>query len=159
MKPVTRGHWNLICQAASQCDRVHVIVSEGDRGGRNGEMRVLGDDMREVWARFLTSHLPQNAGVEFVPNPVNRTFDIFQGRDSYYIYCDPDDAERFGVGFLPKNVHVIVMKREGVRDISGTRMRQFLLEGRQEEFLDGSPPGIDGVGVWDLLTRRRIIPW
>ena len=159
MKPVHRGHWELIQRASKNCDKVMVFVSTGDRGGRNGEIGVIGEDIKVLWKQYLMPLLPKNVKVEFVSNPTNRAFDAFQGNDEYYVYTDHEDASRYGVGFLPKNVRVMTFAREGVMDISGTKMRQLLLEGRKEEFVSYLPPGVPGDPVWTLLTDRQRIPW
>ena len=167
MKPLHAGHWNLIERASRENERVDVLVSTADRKG------IKGEDMVEVWERFLIPRLPANVAVTFVKNPIRHLYTILgeasQGGsiDTFVVYSDPDDIrDRFPMdsqlkyfGPLVKRGQVAfeAVERLGETDISGTQMRTFLERGMRDEFMSFLPEGIDALGVWNVLSGKRVL--
>lgn len=171
MKPVTRGHWGLIKRASKENDRVRLFVSTADRSDEN--FTIKGDDMREVWEKYLTLHLPPNVSIEFVKNPIKSVYEALgkaneeHSIDEFTVYSDPVDiTSRFPVEKQKKyfdelfdhgQIKFIPVERVGDMDVSGSKMRLLLKQGMKDEFKALLPEGVDGEGIWKTLVIKTFI--
>ena len=166
-KPLHIGHWNLIMQASSECDRVDVFVSMADRGGSCGSRLVTYAQMADVWHLHLLHLLPKNVDVMFVQNPVRRMFEVLGdaneigSHDRYRLYGDPEDngvrfapdkqLKYFGKLFSRGLITLVSIERTGENDVTGTQMRMMLATGDHDSFIARLPACIDREAVWRLL--------
>jgi hypothetical protein len=110
--------------------------------------------------------LPGNVEIVYGGSPVRNAFKVMGdaanagSQDTYIIYSDPDDADRFNDQLLEKyasglNVIRRPIERTSTVDISGTKMRGFLASGDKESFLKYLPPSLNGDAVWDTLLSMQ----
>ena len=168
-KPAHLGHWSLITKAASENDVVELFVSTSDRT-RSGEIPIYGSDMETIWNMYLVPELPENVSVSFGGSPVGNIYSFLESEEdknapenTYVIYSDPVDLKRnFSVRALNNSVPLLLrnkqvklqdVSREGGVNISGTAMRQYLANDKQEEFLKYLPPisKDNKVAIWNIL--------
>ena len=169
-KPYHVGHDTLIRLALYECEEVVVFVSTADRV-RKGEHPIKGDTMRDLWYDHILKSLPDNAYVQFCPNPVSAVYDLCgaanldaENTDTYAIYSDPTDMER---NFPPKSISKYMpnlvarqrvvrrlVPREATVDVSATQMRAWLQHGEKAKFLAHMPSTLDGEAFWKALSRR-----
>lgn len=168
-KPVHAGHYRLIEIAAKENDEVLVFVSTSDRK-RPGELIIKGDDMLKIWKLYIEPSLPNNVTVEYGGSPIRKVWETLgeaneEGSDdTYVIYSDPEDMQNnFPPGSFEKyapdlyNRRQIVLEpihRSSTINISGTKMRSFLVKGEMEEFIDHLPKPVQGHGreIWNILS-------
>ena len=165
-KPYHIGHHCLVEEASKQNDAVIVFVSTSDRK-RDGECPILGTDMRKIWVHHLTDIMPGNVQIEYGGNPIRKVYaklgeaNEAQSEDIFKVYGDPDDlAKNFPqkaidkyVSWLHSNgqLELHAMSRSDTVDISGTKMREFIVMGDKEAFCKYLPRHIDKDAVWEIL--------
>lgn len=171
-KPYTKGHHFLVQQAADSADKVYLLVSTSNRT-RKGQLPIFWDEqMEDVWDKYLTKAMPPNVEVIFVKNPIKSTFEILgdanenpDDNNTYILYGDEEDVtknfsdERLQKYFprLYENDQLIrkgFSRTENI-DISGTKMRDFVVKGDVESFTAGLPQPIQRYGqeIFDMLAK------
>ena len=172
-KPYTLGHDMLVRIAAKECDEVIVFVSTSDRA-RPGEVPVLGTDMAKIWHDYIERSLPSNVRVKYGGSPVTKTWQEMgkaneaESADTYKVYGDPEDlTQNFPensflkyAGNLYKAGQALTraISREETVLVSGTKMRQWLQSGNEEQFKKHLPKGIDRDAVWRILRATAENP-
>lgn len=171
MKPVSKGHWNLIKRASEENDKVILYVSTSDRG--DDDVMIRGSDMLEIWERYLKPHLPANVLLEFCVNPIRKIYQVLgeaneiKSIDEYAVYSDPSDIRQrfpeekqrkyFGDLYKYNQVSFVEVDRVGELDVSGTQMRSLLKHGMKDAFMTLLPEGVDKTGIWETLVLRSFI--
>lgn len=166
-KPLHVGHWSMITRASDENDVVHLYVSIADRDN------IKGYRMEFVWDTILKQHLPKNVVLHMDCNPVREIYELLGKANeagateyNFRVYSDPKDIAKkfpmasrkkyFGDLVKRRKVRFIPIKREGIHDISGTRMREFLNEGNKREFKRYLPKCVDRDAFWDALQPGTI---
>lgn len=168
-KPLTKGHYFLIQQAAKECDKVFLFVSTKDRA-RTGEIPLTWEQMAPVWKQFLEKAMPKNVKVVYHPAPIRGTMDTLieanadpANENTYIVYSDAEDlaknfperAKQKYMNRLLANDQVIFkpFERAAGVNISGTKMRQFLQTGDIKSFISGLPEPVQlyGPKIFQML--------
>jgi hypothetical protein len=171
--PVHIGHWGVINIAAKENDIVYVYTSLKGRA-RKGEAEISGSDMVEVW-KVLKDELPDNVILKYASSPIramrqelagfdpdisdrNLTFTIYSGDDDILKNWSEDVLKKVS----PKLLGLGLIKTRGIsrsdtKDISGTKMREFLRDGNKGDF-ERFLPEIDSGKkemIWNILHKRK----
>lgn len=173
-KPVHDGHWKLIEIAAKENDRVLVFVSEKGRI-KKGEFPIEGEQMIEVWNNILRKYLPDNVSIKFVDSPVSHVryalLDLeSDAKDSpvVSIYSDTEDIQNYDLNELsikyPNLGNMGKIKLRGVErsstvDVSGTKMREFLLNDDKSSFISYLPSPLsssDKEAIWNIFKTSSL---
>jgi len=160
-KPYHMGHDDLVRIASREVGSdgiVKLFVSLGDRGVtktgkvKPGEFVIYGDRMRKVWDTYLRqaveSSYPNVEVIYAIKSPVAHVFDELKENDGssneYIIYSDTDDISTYKDATLrmtaPNLFSRGLIVRRGVErgvetiNLSGTKMRGFLVSGDTEKF-------------------------
>lgn len=173
VKPLHKGHWEVINRAARENDKVFLIVSAKSR--ESGGVEISGSDMIKIWKRYLEPILPSNVDISYSAEPVGDTRGAIRSyakdEDVYFrLYAGEDDADRFSSESLQKYYPVQydagriepvlvknVAKPDGQR-ISGTHMRDLLARGEREEFEFLLPEDLsdaDKESIWKILYKDK----
>jgi len=175
-KPFTKGHYMVIEQASDSADEVHVFVSTHDRN-RTGQLPVMWDGQMEViWQRYLEKVMPNNVVIHYVSNPNRSMFEFLEAADrddmnhnSYVIFGGGDDIPKY---FPDKSLHKYVPRlmsndqiekktfersdggMDDVASVSGTKMRQAVVNNNVAEFTQGLPEPVQRYGqeIFDILS-------
>ena len=171
VKPLHKGHWAIIKQAASENDKVFLIVSAKSR--ESGGVEISGSDMIKIWKRYLEPILPTNVDISYSGEPVGDTRGAIRSyandpEVSFRLYAGEDDRDRFDPASLEKYYPVQyasgritpvfvknVLLPDGGR-ISGTYMRDLLSQGKKEEFESLLPVELDDESknsIWKMLYK------
>ena len=173
-KPVHAGHWKLIELAAKENERVMVYVSEKGRI-KPGEFPIEGGQMIEVWNDILTKYLPDNVSIKFVESPVSNVRYALLDLESdpedaptVSIYSDAEDIQNYdlaefnakypGLGSMGK-IKLRGVERTSTVDISGTKMRSFLLNNDKTSFFNYLPQPIsneDKEKIWNIFKGSQL---
>jgi len=173
-KPVHAGHWKLIELAAKENERVMVYVSEKGRI-KPGEFPIEGGQMIEVWNDILTKYLPDNVSIKFVESPVSNVRYALLDLESdpedaptVSIYSDAEDIQNYdlaefnakypGLGSMGK-IKLRGVERTSTVDISGTKMRSFLLNNDKTSFFNYLPQPIsneDKEKIWNIFKGGQL---
>ena len=172
-KPFTKGHFFLVESAAAECDKVYLIVGQGDRE-RPGEFPIKGIDMMKIWKKFLVPAMPGNVEVVFAPSPIRVVYeklgieDKNNTEDIHVIYGDNKDlADNFKPEKLAKYIPNLTKAKKlilkpfdrskGV-NISGTMMRKYLQLGLKDDFIQGLPGPVQSSGnaIWKILGAEEV---
>ena len=171
-KPYHAGHHHLVKSASLTNDEVFVFVSLSDRIKKN-EFPIEGSKMEKIWIDELLSIMPENVSIIFGGSPVRKVYEYIQNEDSrentITVYSDIVDTRRnysesarlkymeplyskglikFASEEFPEN-----FTRGGdAPDISGTKMREYLLKGKKDLFIGNLPEGVRGENIWNILT-------
>lgn len=164
MKPIHKGHWNLIMTAAQECDIVKLFVSLSGRGC------VSASSMSQVWEECLKEHLPSNVELEFVDIPGRSAYQLMGAYDKqsanveFCVYSDPADINKmFSADSLNKYlpflftnslISFVRVSREGDNDISSTMMRDYINTGNRRKFIKNVPECVEGNKVWNIITKK-----
>lgn len=171
-KPVHAGHWKLIELAAKENERVMVYVSEKGRI-KAGEFPIEGGQMIEVWNDILKKYLPDNVSIKFVESPVSNVRYALLDLESdpedapvVSIYSDVEDIQNYdlaefnakysGLGSLGK-IKLRGVERTSTVDISGTKMRGFLLNNDKTSFFSYLPQPLsneDKEKIWNIFKQK-----
>lgn len=167
-KPMHAGHMGLIELAARECDIVHVYASTSDRDN------VSGQAMLKVWKELIEPVLPDNVDVTYGGSPVANVYkeldraDKAQSTDEFSIYSDPTDVEKnYPDDRLAKVAPELMQLRAIVRrpvtrtstvDVSGTKMREFLVSDDFKSFAKMTPKQVDAQKMWDILKSMPVAP-
>lgn len=173
-KPVHAGHWKLIELAAKENERVIVYISEKGRKEK-GEFPIEGQQMIEVWNDILKKYLSKNVSIKFVESPVSNVRYVLLDLESdaedapvVSIYSDSEDIQNYDLSeFNAKYAQLGSMgkiKLRGVErtstvDISGTKMRGFLLNNDKDSFLGYLPEPIsssDKEKIWNIFKGNQL---
>jgi cytidyltransferase-like protein len=169
-KPFTKGHFFLVEKAASICDKVLLLVSTGDRVRKN-ELPIFWDGQMEViWNKYLIKIMPKNVEVIFTDNPTSATFKIIgdannedTNNNSYVIFGDAEDTaktfpEKNLLKYFPRlvandQIEIKGFDRVSNVNISGTMMREFLVNNDIENFTAGLPIPVQrwGQEIFNIL--------
>ena len=175
-KPYHAGHHYLVERAASENEEVILFVSTSDRK-RKGEFPIFGADMQRIWREELEPIMPSNVTVQYGGSPVRKVFEtigtaceIDGVQETYVVYSDPaDTAQNYPQSQRDKymqplcdNGQVIFAAEEnpeaftrgsGSPNVSGTKMREALEQGKFEPFAAGMPQGVNAQNVWNILKK------
>jgi hypothetical protein len=105
VKPVHKGHWAVIEQAARENDKVFLIVSVKSR--ESGGVQISGSDMIKIWKRYLEPILPKNVDISYSAEPVGDTRGAIRSYANdpevfFRLYAGEDDKDRFSPESLQK---------------------------------------------------------
>lgn len=172
-KPFTKGHYFLVEKAASECDKVFLVVGQGDRI-RPGEFPIQGSVMMSIWKQFLIPIMPSNVEVTFASSPIRIVYEKLgeadknpTNKDIHIVYGDNKDlADNFKEEKLTKYMPNLVKQKRLVLkpfvrssgvNISGTMMRKYLQMGLKDEFIDGlpNPVQVQGDKIWKLFGGQE----
>jgi len=172
-KPFTKGHYFLVEKASHECDKVFLLVGQGDRI-RPGEHPIPGSAMQVVWNKFLIPIMPGNVEVSFAPSPIRVAYEKLGAADKdptdkniHIVYGDNKDlADNFKKEKLDKYMPNLVkqkrlvlkpVERSSSVNISGTMMRKYLQLGLKDEFIQGLPDPVQAKGeaIWKLLGGQE----
>lgn len=172
-KPYTVGHDGLVRLAAKECDQVKLFVSLSDRY-RPDEPLVSGNDMKQLWDKYIERSLPPNVTVVYGGSPVANVWKEMDAankagsNDTYIIYSDTEDAannfpettlKKYGSEIYGKGqLKVRPVARTETVDISGTKMRAALAKGDKATFMKGLPNALQSDDVWDMLYHTAKNP-
>jgi hypothetical protein len=173
-KPVHAGHWKLIELAAKENEKVIVYVSEKGRI-KKGEFPIEGQQMIEVWNDVLKKYLPDNVSIKFVESPVSNVRHALLNLESdavdapvVSIYSDVEDIQNYNLAEFntkyPQLGSMGKIKLRGVErtstvDISGTKMRGFLLNNDKTAFFNFLPQPLsneDKEKVWNIFKGSQL---
>lgn len=145
-KPIHSGHWQVIRLASSECDEVLVITSTAGRD------ELPAGSMIDAWKAVLEPQFHNdypNATLIISPeSPLHLAVDkMRQLKDvvgKFVIYSDDEDARsKYSLSKLSEmlrdpaaaeKLHQRPVPRSETVQISGTRMREFLVSGDLESF-------------------------
>lgn len=171
-KPFTKGHQRLIEIVSKENEQVIVFVSLKDRKNKQDEAKIYGEDMKIIWQNYIIPCLPRNAEVIYSESPVRSVYSFLGNMNEsdspyiYKVYGDPDNImenfptvsreKYFGNLYKSGRLKFIPIPREQTEEISGTKMRQFLLNGMKSEFIYHLPDGPENEKekMWSLLYGR-----
>ena len=176
VKPIHKGHWQVIKQAANENDKVFLVVSAKDRGAK-GEYEISGNDMIRVWKKFLEPILPPNVDISYSASPLvdaKGAAKIYTSDEDVFIrlYAGEDDKDRFTEEDLlryypvqypagriePVFVKNVQLPGEDAR-ISGTYMRQLLSAGAKERFKSLLPDELQAnekESIWNMFYKQPV---
>lgn len=165
--PYHAGHDAVIRLASRENDIVHVYASLSNR------KEISGVAKETVWKEHIEPSLPSNVNVTYGGSPIGNAWvelgeaSLVESQDVYNVYSDPDDAEsNFPDNMLQKYAPNLFnngrVKRRPVErlstvDISGTKMREFLVNNDKESFLKYVPRALDGNAVWNAYHSMMLV--
>ena len=174
-KPYHAGHHHLVKSASLTNDKVIVFVSLSDRVKKN-EFPIKGLKMEKIWMDELLSIMPENVNVIFGGSPVRKVYEYIQNEDSHKntitVYSDIADTRtnysesarlkymeplysqgliKFASEEFPENF----TRGGNAPNVSGTKMREYLLKGNKRLFIDNLAEGVNGENIWDILTSSE----
>lgn len=177
-KPLHIGHWKLIEKAASENDNVVVYTSLTDRI-KKGEFPIHGEDFIIIWSDIFIPALPRNVKVKLVDSPVRSVmhelgwFEQSLTQDAAEVpniklYSDKSDVEvNFKDEDLKKypellklgKIEKVGVERTSTVNISGTKMREFLMNDDKDSFMRYLPPVSNSQKeeIWNMLISRKPI--
>lgn len=163
-KPYHLGHHMMALKASKECDKVIMIVSLLDREN------VMGSDMAMIWKDHILKILPKNVSTVFLESsPVKHVFQILKLKEespfteySFSIYSDNDDILKNYSDDALRSVCPNLLKSNGVNrigvsrnetiQISGSKMREFILEGDFKSFNENMPKELDNRAIFEILA-------
>lgn len=171
-KPFTKGHYFLVEQAAEKADKVMLLVSTSNRS-RTGELPIFWDgQMENVWEQYLSKIMPSNVEVIYVKNPTQSTYQILgdaendeNDHNTYILFGDKEDVPKYYPDerlkkYFPRlmendQIEKMAFERSENIDISGTKMRNYVVDGNVEEFTAGLPTPVQRYGqeIFDILRK------
>jgi hypothetical protein len=175
-KPYHRGHHALVELAASQNQRVLLMISISDRIRKN-EFPIIGSAMHDVWLQELEQILPSNVSVSYGGSPVRKVYEIIEqactkhSKDIYRIYSDPaDTAANYALNNRKKYMspmcdigQVIFVAEEnpdsmtrgvGTPNIQGKDLRNALKDNDLSLFASLLPAGVNAQAIFDILRSE-----
>jgi hypothetical protein len=178
-KPLHIGHWKLIEKAANENDRVIVYTSSSDRI-KKGEFPIKGDDFVKLWSDVFIPSLPKNVKVKFVDSPVRAimhelawleqrltqdaadmpTINLYSDKDDVEINFKDEDLKKYPALLAANKIKKIGVERTATVNVSGTKMREFLMNNDKESFLKNLPPvgNKDKEEIWNTLIANKPEP-
>lgn len=172
-KPYHAGHDGLVRIASEECDKVKVFVSTADRQ-RSGELSISGNDMLQIWEKYILPSLPTNVEVQYVSVPVQSVFAelehaeaIGDTKTTFVIYSDKEDILKYTEKSLSRSAPTIFdnqqielrgVDRNETVNISGTAMRNFIANGDIEAFIEMLPIAIQQFGqeIYNILSKKHM---
>lgn len=159
-KPYHAGHDALLRIAAEENDIVYLLASTTPRGSASG------DTMKQVWNEYILPTLPANVIPDVSEgSPVGKVYKIIQraeeesSTDIFRIYSDKDDITKYNSKKLckvapklygsfdnKKQIELRGIPRTATVNVSGTKMREYLLVGDIVRFIENLPGPIQGMG-------------
>jgi hypothetical protein len=175
VKPIHKGHWQVIKQAARENDKVFLIVSAKSRDSAG--VQISGSDMIKIWKRYLEPILPPNVDISYSGEPVGDTRGAIRSyandNDVFFrLYAGEDDKDRFSEESLMKyyptqyaagRLEPIFVKNVMLDDggrISGTHMRDLLASRSEKQFVSLLPSDLDDRSkkeIWNILDKPETI--
>ena len=158
-KPFHAGHDSLIRLACRECEMVQVFVGLDDRT-RPGELPIYGKDMEVIWKKYIEKSLPGNCMPPIYTHgnsPVNEMMKFLErvekegSEDVFVIYSDIEDIKKYTdkmlMPYMPTLLAAGQVQRRGVDrnetvNVSGTKMRQFIVTGDVKSFANFLPPAL-----------------
>lgn len=178
-KPLHIGHWKLIEKAANENDRVIVYTSSSDRI-KKGEFPIKGDDFVKLWSDVFIPALPKNVKVKFVDSPVRAvmhelgwleqrltqdaaampTVSLYSDKDDVETNFKDEDLKKYPSLLAANKIKKVGVERTSTVNVSGTKMREFLLNNDKESFLKNLPPvsNKDKEEIWNTLMANKPEP-
>ena len=178
-KPLHIGHWKLIEKAANENDRVIVYTSSSDRI-KKGEFPIKGDDFVKLWSDVFIPSLPKNVKVKFVDSPVRAvmhelgwleqrltqdaadmpTINLYSDKDDVEINFKDEDLKKYPELLAANKIKKVGVERTATVNVSGTKMREFLMNNDKESFLKNLPPvsNKDKEEIWNTLIKNKPEP-
>lgn len=178
-KPLHIGHWKLIEKAAADNDRVIVYTSSSDRI-KKGEFPIKGDDFVRLWSDIFIPALPENVKVKFVDSPVRAvmhelgwleqtvaqdaaivpTINLYSDKEDVQTNFKDEDLQKYPALLGSNKINKVGVERTSTVNISGTKMREFLMNDDKESFLKNLPPinNRDKEEIWNTLIKNKPEP-
>lgn len=178
-KPLHIGHWKLIEKASNENDRVIVYTSSSDRI-KKGEFPIKGDDFVKLWSDVFIPSLPNNVKVKFVDSPVRAvmhelgwleqrltqdaadmpTISLYSDKDDVETNFKDEDLKKYPELLAANKIKKVGVERTSTVDVSGTKMREFLMNNDKESFLKNLPPVSDNdkEEIWNTLMTNKPEP-
>lgn len=175
-KPLHIGHWKLIEKAASENDAVVVYTSSSDRI-KKGEFPIKGDDFVRLWSDVFIPALPKNVRVKFVDSPVRAVMhelgwleqttvqdnakvpiiNLYSDKDDVEINFKDEDLKKYPSLLAAGKIKKVGVERTATVNVSGTKMREFLLNNDKASFLKYLPPVStrDKEEIWNTLIKNK----
>lgn len=171
-KPFTKGHYFLVKQAADDADKVFLLVSTSTRE-RKGELPIFWEgQMETIWDKYLSKAMPGNVEVMYVKNPTSTTYEILGNAENdpndsntYILYGDEEDIPKYYpndrlLKYYPRlmqndQIEKKAFARTGNIDISGTKMREYIINGDVVGFTAGLPEPVQRYGqeIFNILAQ------
>lgn len=160
-KPYHLGHHLVIKKASNECDRLILIVSLLDRDN------IKGNDMARIWQDYIIPKLPSNIDPVFLnSSPIVRLYEILQMGEtsdfSFKIYSDDmdikkyDDLSKSCPNLVINNrIEKVGISRSSIANISGTKMREFLMNNDFDSFSKFMPEEFDNQSIFNILTGNK----
>lgn len=170
-KPLHAGHYELIKIASRENDYVLVFVSSADRK-RPGEITILGADMMTIWSRYIQPTLPKNVDISYTNIPIRELWKVLgeaneaESDDTYVLYGDvtdinanfPESSLKRYAGYLYDNgqIQLEPIERTSTVNVSGTKMRQWIQDDNEDQFITHLPKEIKSSGkkIFSLLKSH-----
>ena len=178
-KPLHIGHWKLIEKAANENDRVIVYTSSSDRI-KKGEFPIKGDDFVKLWSDVFIPELPKNVKVKFVDSPVRAvmhelgwleqrltqdaaampTISLYSDKDDVETNFKDEDLKKYPSLLAANKIKKVGVERTATVNVSGTKMREFLMNNDKESFLKNLPPvsNKSKEEIWNTLMANKPEP-
>jgi hypothetical protein len=178
-KPLHIGHWKLIEKAANENDRVIVYTSSSDRI-KKGEFPIKGDDFVKLWSDVFIPSLPKNVKVKFVDSPVRAVMhelgwleqrltqdaanvpiiNLYSDKDDVETNFKDEDLKKYPSLLSANKIKKVGVERTSTVNVSGTKMREFLMNNDKESFLKNLPPvsNKDKEEIWTTLMANKPEP-
>jgi hypothetical protein len=178
-KPLHIGHWKLIEKAANENDRVIVYTSSSDRI-KKGEFPIKGDDFVKLWSDVFIPALPKNVKVKFVDSPVRAVMhelgwleqrltqdaanvpiiNLYSDKDDVETNFKDEDLKKYPSLLSANKIKKVGVERTSTVNVSGTKMREFLMNNDKESFLKNLPPvsNKDKEEIWTTLMANKPEP-
>ena len=175
-KPLHIGHWKLIEKAAKENDTVVVYTSSSDRI-KKGEFPIKGDDFVQLWSDIFIPHLPKNVRVKFVDSPVRSVMhelgwleqtvvqdqakvpvvSLYSDKDDVEVNFKDEDLKKYPSLLASGKIKKVGVERSSTVNVSGTKMREFLMIGDKSSFFKYLPPVSEKekTEIWDMLIARK----
>lgn len=177
-KPLHIGHWKLIEKAADENDNVIVYTSLSDRA-KKGEFPIYGEDFITIWSDIFIPALPNNVKVKFVDSPVRSvmhelgwleqsltqdaanvpSIKLYSDKDDVDVNFKDEDLNKFPTLLGSNKIEKVGVERTSTVDISGTKMREFLMNDDKKSFMKYLPPvsNSNKEEIWNTLMKRKPI--
>ncbi len=159
-KPLHNAHYEIIKKASIENDIVLLIVSLKDRIKKD-EFPIRGKHMAIIWQNHLQYIMPKNVNTIFVlDSPVKKVYSILsdfekiQDKNIFNIYGGKKDLEKYfsKLNYHLECINIIKIERN---DMSGTKMRSFLMNNDKNSFIINLPTQLNGDEIYNILTSNK----
>jgi hypothetical protein len=171
-----RRHQTNRYKAASENDAVVVYTSSSDRI-KKGEFPIKGDDFVRLWSDVFIPALPKNVRVKFVDSPVRAVMheiawleqttvqdnakvpviNLYSDKDDVDTNFKDEDLKKYPSLLAAGKIKKVGVERTATVNVSGTKMREFLLNNDKASFLKYLPPVStrDKEEIWNTLIKNK----